>query len=276
MTEAEWLASKNPASMLIHLGMGVPPVVSAFHLNSSQNVSERQLRAWVEACRLSENRSDREWGNYDLDGGNLEWALRVWGECNQSVRPVNPLPARAAILRDIVGNPFRLIEIETNTRCVRCGSKYLKAEYTICLDCGGYGGEVGPSWLTPTVLSLAKAAYDNRDFSILPVLADALEDAGCQQAELLLHLRTEEDIPCSRCFGYKDDPESLMPGEPGYHPERDPASGRHEGGWTNCKTCNSGGNKHAVRPGTVRVPLQGPHVRGCWAIDLILGKDWVA
>ena len=46
--------------------------------------------------------------------------------------------------------------------------------------------------------------------------------------------------PC-RCAQYTDDPANPWRGEPGFHPERDPASGRHEGGWTNCKTCNNAG-----------------------------------
>jgi len=71
-----------------------------------------------------------------------------------------------------------------------------------------------PAWLTPTVVALARAAYDERqlpsgelDRDRLLILADALEDAGAD-AELLEHLR-----------------------EP------------------------------------------GPHVRGCWCLDLILGKS---
>ncbi len=56
---------------------------------------------------------------------------------------------------------------------------------------------VDPIWLTPTVLSLAQAAYDNRnlpsgtlDNARLAVLADALEDAGCTETTLLEHLRS--------------------------------------------------------------------------------------
>jgi hypothetical protein len=71
-----------------------------------------------------------------------------------------------------------------------------------------------PAWQTPTVLSLAQAAYEERLLHSgelgpvrLNVLADALEDAGCTDEALLTHLR-----------------------EP------------------------------------------GPHVRGCWALDLVLGK----
>lgn len=48
-----------------------------------------------------------------------------------------------------------------------------------------------PSWLTSTVLSLALYAYDSGDFSAMPILADALQDAGCEDAEILTHCRSE-------------------------------------------------------------------------------------
>lgn len=77
-------------------------------------------------------------------------------------------------------------------------------------------------------------------------------------------------VPCPTCGPYRDDPCPYCNGQKhvtifkgpgatnpnwkdcdtcggtgkfpvGYHPERDPASGRQEGGWTNCKTCNGGG-----------------------------------
>jgi hypothetical protein len=65
-----------------------------------------------------------------------------------------------------------------------------------------------PSWLTPTVVGLAQAIDADRAFDRLPILADALEDAGCDAADLLAHLRGD-----------------------------------------------------------------GPHARGCWALDLVLGKE---
>jgi hypothetical protein len=48
---------------------------------------------------------------------------------------------------------------------------------------------VAPAWRTPTVLAVARRAYDRRDFAALPILADALEEAGCDDDALLGHLR---------------------------------------------------------------------------------------
>jgi hypothetical protein len=74
---------------------------------------------------------------------------------------------------------------------------------------------VDPAWRDGCVSQLARFAYDERrlpegtlDLARLALLADALEDAGCSDTELLGHLRSP-----------------------------------------------------------------GPHVRGCWAVDLVLGKS---
>jgi hypothetical protein len=88
--------------------------------------------------------------------------------------------ALRALLRDVFGNPFRPVTIP-------------------------------PAWLLwngGTVPKLAEAIYEQRRFSDLPILADALEEAGCDSADILTHCR--------------------QPGE---------------------------------------------HVRGCWVIDLLLGKE---
>jgi hypothetical protein len=44
-------------------------------------------------------------------------------------------------------------------------------------------------WLTPDVRALAEGVYAERAWERLPILADALEEAGCTEAEVLAHLR---------------------------------------------------------------------------------------
>jgi len=83
----------------------------------------------------------------------------------------------ADLVREVVGNPFRPVAID-------------------------------PAWLTPTVEQLARGTYAERAFDRLPVLADALQDAGCDNDDVLNHCRGP-----------------------------------------------------------------GPHVRGCWVVDLVLGKE---
>jgi hypothetical protein len=83
-----------------------------------------------------------------------------------------------ALLLDIFGNPFRPMALS-------------------------------PSWRTDTAVALARQMYESRDFAAMPILADALQDAGCDNEDILSHCRDEK---------------------------------------------------------------QG-HVRGCWVVDLVLGKE---
>jgi hypothetical protein len=46
-----------------------------------------------------------------------------------------------------------------------------------------------PAWRTPAARKLARAIYDDRRFNDLPILADALEEAGCDDPDILSHLR---------------------------------------------------------------------------------------
>jgi hypothetical protein len=64
------------------------------------------------------------------------------------------------------------------------------------------------SWRTDTAVALARQMYESRDFSAMPILADALQDAGCDSDDILTHCRSA-----------------------------------------------------------------GPHVRGCWVVDLVLRKQ---
>jgi hypothetical protein len=86
---------------------------------------------------------------------------------------------QGSLLRDIVGNPFRPVAFS-------------------------------PAWRTSTAVALARQMYDSREFGAMPILADALQDAGCEDEAILNH----------------------------------------------CRDANQ------------------PHVRGCWVVDLVLGKEW--
>jgi hypothetical protein len=68
--------------------------------------------------------------------------------------------AQAASIRDIVGNPFHPVSFSA-------------------------------SWRTDTAVTLARQMYESRDFGAMPILADALQDAGCDNQDILSHCRTE-------------------------------------------------------------------------------------
>jgi hypothetical protein len=90
---------------------------------------------------------------------------------------LRPLEHLRPLALDVFGNPFRPVALD-------------------------------PSWLTSTVVQLAQGIYADRAFDRLPILADALQDAGCEHPDVLAHCRSD-----------------------------------------------------------------GPHVRGCWVADLLLGKS---
>jgi hypothetical protein len=57
-----------------------------------------------------------------------------------------------------------------------------------------------PSWRTPAVVALATAVYEERRFEEMPVLADALEESGCDSQEILGHLRQQEQTHARGCW----------------------------------------------------------------------------
>ncbi len=55
--------------------------------------------------------------------------------------------------------------------------------------------EFFPDWLSAkdaTVMKIAGSVHDEQAFDQLPILADALEDAGCFDARVLSHLRSSQ------------------------------------------------------------------------------------
>jgi hypothetical protein len=46
-----------------------------------------------------------------------------------------------------------------------------------------------PQWRTSTAVALAEQMYESRDFGAMPILADALQDAGCNCDDILAHCR---------------------------------------------------------------------------------------
>lgn len=232
MTESEWLTSTDPQKMLDFLR-------TQPHMPG--RVSERKLRLFACACCRAHPRDStfvddtpKWWANGEAmaDGLPLPFTnlqTSTWLTDDDAKRQAENAAVwshhcgGASILRDLV-NPFRPVTL--NTLCCAECEKPLEAGY--CPRCKFHPSMQDtfiqkPGYLTKTVLSLATAAYDQRrddgtlDPDRLAVLSDALEEAGCEDAEILNHLR---DIA------------------PYY-----------------------------------RLSKVGPHVRGCWALDLILGKD---
>lgn len=169
-----------------------------------------------------------------------------------------PPAVQAAFFREIFGNPWRPVKTSyVALAAAEMSAALAAAEMSAAaLECGAVEEKVSVPWLTPTVLEIAKSIYDNEDWGVMPILGDALEDAGCDNEYVLRHCRGQER--CIFCRGT---------GEEHFIADRVGDSLRHER-WrvplaSVCMDCN----------GTGWRTLRGPHVRGCWVVDLILGKN---
>jgi hypothetical protein len=60
--------------------------------------------------------------------------------------------------------------------------------------------QVGSTSLTPAAVALARAIYEDRRFEDLPILADALEEAGCLNQEITQHLRQPGQVHVRGCW----------------------------------------------------------------------------
>jgi hypothetical protein len=212
VTEAEWLACDDPAPML----------------ESLRGASSRKLRLFAVACcrrlweHLADDRTRRavETAEAFADGGatradlgaalrsarqarhdaQQDWVrtghpdygptyvARVAAEAAEDACAPRPIHAAigavqgcppaaaggrnrgagrrrekvalASLLRDVLGNPAR----------------------RVCFP---------RAWRTEAAVALARVAYESRDFTPMPILADALQDAGCDNADILSHCRCE-------------------------------------------------------------------------------------
>jgi hypothetical protein len=77
--------------------------------------------------------------------------------------------AQVALVRDIFGNPFRPAAFD-------------------------------PAWRTSDALLLARGIYEERAFDRMPILADALQDAGCTNEDVLSHCRDPQQVHVRGCW----------------------------------------------------------------------------
>jgi hypothetical protein len=61
-------------------------------------------------------------------------------------------------------------------------------------------GAFSPQWRTTTAVHIAREAYESRDFAAMPILADALQDAGCEDEPILSHCRDPHGVHVRGCW----------------------------------------------------------------------------
>jgi hypothetical protein len=237
MTEAEWLACTDPASLLVFL---------------KDRATDRKLRLFSCACcrriwdLLTDERSQQaivvteEYVDGKVGAKALDQATAAAEDVYQQINldrnePDYPDPDAALLLESAAYAAWEVCISNWRSREITHAYHYADAKEvaSAVVESLGEGMDrqsserchqadlircifgnpfqpvtVNPSWLAwndGTVAKLAEAIYKGRDFDRLAVLADALEEAGCHDADILGHCR---------------------------HP--------------------------------------GPHIRGCWVVDLLL------
>jgi hypothetical protein len=275
MTEADWLTSTDPQAMLESLhGKASERKLRLFACAACRRIwhllaDERSRRAVEVAERYADGKATMEerdaaraaawaaaWDAAWVAARDAAWAAAwdaAWVAARDAAwdaaRDAAWVAARAAawvaardaawvvqcdLLRYIFGNPFRPVLLPY--RCRECGNPCgTPAAGYYCVRCGcdeAYCPSL--TWNDGTVPRLAQAIYDERAFDRLPILADALEEAG-----------VPAEVECPECEGHV-----VVP------PDR----------------CSFGTGR-IPHPLLAHLRSPGPHVRGCWSLDVILGME---
>ena len=192
MTEQEWLACSDPAPMFrlveewandrkLRL-FAVACCRSIWHL-----ITYEQARAMVAAAERYADRPGKElelWsypGNFPPDhwpGDPAHLAARETSFVHARVGSRRARAFAVDAVRASGGATERTDEWRRQCRLIRCvfGECFCR-------------GDIDPAWVTPTIKKMAELAYEERRFDDLPILGDALEDAGCDNADILNHCR---------------------------------------------------------------------------------------
>lgn len=200
MTEFEWLTSLDPSRMIVFLGSGTScrklrlfacacvrnawQIFTDPNLRQAIEVAERHADGHATAdellhgfgvaetlCPLAEKfpailaaLPDAYAAAYllttpqtEYDGGQ-GFIYSSHGPDDSAQAWMGYRDIHATLLRDVFGNPFRRVTLSSSLQ-------------------------------NETIKSLARRMYDSREFRAMPILADALEDAGCDNSDIVDHCR---------------------------------------------------------------------------------------
>ncbi len=252
MTDAEWEASTDPATMFAAL----PVLMRCDNEQVGSGISDRKLRLWACACArwlgtsLSPIvRETIEFTEHLADGNPLSWEMDPEGHAAWTSTPqgldamIRSLlthqqarTVQAALLRDVVGNPFH--------RPTLCGAAAKVAPWAAhCPECAALR--------TPTVQALAEAAYQEQGRR-----CPECNGRGRRVVSCTFSGGTMDSYSCHSCHG----------------------TGRRENGTLDPERLlvladaleEAGADCAAILE---HLRGRGPHCRGCAVLDLLTGRD---
>jgi hypothetical protein len=227
MTEAKWLACREPRAMLDAIKERVP--VRKMRLVGAACCRRIQHLFHDPACHRGVEVAER-YADGEVTDDELFDAGRTVGMLKEGTYTLGGLPTlwlnRPAVMSghavlELLETDARLLVDGSGTvayraeqaafdgayekvgtrdlRASKKGQSAQKAERTaqvrLIRDVFGNAFRpvtLSPAWRTDTAVSLAKQMYELRDFSSMPILADALQDAGCDSDDVLNHCRGPE------------------------------------------------------------------------------------
>jgi len=156
-------------------------------------------RAANSALNRDPRHSDDEPGSYlfrywrpshELAAGavGVDVFVRTGDRAAQDFAHANEQRVQCDLLRDVFGAHFGIPGDEPRWLPSSPGDPVRRAQFW-CILPTPRDRNVPGSWRTTTVAQLAEAIFANRAFDRLPILADALEDAGCTNRDILDHCR---------------------------------------------------------------------------------------
>jgi hypothetical protein len=176
MTEQQWPTATDPIELwnaARQLGVGLRrlrlcAVAYCKVVSELTAVSQK----YVEALLYMADGSEDQTHIRNLNAcGALEkwpgWAVNVARGRSKSFDAL--LAEMVARAHDVFGNPFRPVAFS-------------------------------PAWRTDTAVALARQVYESREFSAMPILADALQDAGCDNEAILNHCRSSSVTHVRGCW----------------------------------------------------------------------------